>query len=198
MTHHKTVDHQFPGELPLERRYMDKELRSSFDGENIAMGDTVPSIHRGLMNEPEHRDITLNAFFNSVGAGVLRCGNTLYVTEDYAGVTKNYSNDEAASAVQDALTAYATSHGMPAPVRKQQPELQNIACNMAKTRTLDAAALQGVSGVSGVTAWFTANLKAIPSGPAAAVSRPLPSGYSLGTCFDSNARGYWIVMVTYE
>lgn len=198
MTQHQTVSHQFASEPPLERRFMDKELRSSFDGENIAMGDTVASVHRGLMNEPEHRDITLSPLFNSVGAGVLRCGSTLYVTEDYAGVSQNFSNDEAASAVQDALAAYATNHGIPTPVRKAQPELQQLACKMAQTHALDGATLAGLTGVRGVTAWFTANLKVLPTGPTEAVSQPLPSGYSLGTCFDSNAKGYWVVMITYE
>jgi uncharacterized protein YkwD len=198
MTQHQTISHQLEGEPPLEHRYMNMELRSNFDGENIGMGDSVSSIHRGLMNEAEHRDITLSPLFNSAGVGVLRCGNRLFVTEDYAGLSQNYSNDEAENAVQDAIATFSTNHGIPAPVRKPQPELQKVACNMAKTRSVDAATLQGLTGVRGVVAWFTADLKVLPTGPAEAVSQPLRSGYSLGTCFDNNARGYWVVMVTYQ
>ena len=83
------------------------------------MGTDVPSTHRRLMDDPAHRDIILNPTFNAVGVGVLNNGGSLYVTEDFAQLQqRNYSNDDAANAVQEAITIYATCHGIPTPVRK--------------------------------------------------------------------------------
>jgi hypothetical protein len=197
MTQHQLVLHQVGDEAPQARRYTDIGLRTSFEGENIAMGDSVSSIHRKLMDHPEHREITLDVDFNSIGVGVLHCGSALYVTEDFAGVQQNYSNDDAASAVEEALATEAKQHGLPTPSRKPEPHLEQVACDMAKTRSLDAQVLQSLPGVRNAVAWFTTIPKDLPTGPREAVSNPLPSGYSLGICFDAKARGYWVVMVSY-
>jgi uncharacterized protein YkwD len=196
MAQHRTISHQVPGEPPLGSRYTEMDLRSSFNGQNIALGDSVPSAHRRLMNDPEHRDIILNPNFNSVGTAVLISGGALYVTEDFAQVQQNYTNDEAARAVQDAIATYALSRGLPAPVPKPQPQLQDLARNLAQTHALDAQAIQGLPGVRNVVAWATTDLKQLPSNVTAAISRPM-SGYSVGVCFAPDARIYWIVMVTY-
>ena len=148
------------------------------------------------MDDPQHHDNIVNPNFNSVGVGVLRWGDSLYVTEDFAQVQQNYSNDEAARAVRDAIAAYAASHGLPTPLPKPQPQLQQAACNVAQTHSLDAPAIQALPGVRSVVAWATTNLKDLPSDATSAISQPV-SGYSLGVCFAPSANVYWVVMVTY-
>jgi uncharacterized protein YkwD len=198
---HQTLSHQFAGEPALPQRYADAALRFDVAGENTAMAGTVSSVHRVLMNSPEHRDAILNPDFNSVGIGVLRSGDSLYVTEDFAQVQKNYSNDEAAGVVQHALASYAAKHGVPAPARRPQPQLEQIACHMAQNDALNTAAARGLPGASNVVAWSTANVEKLPSAATNAVLRPLPSGYSLGACFAPSASHpggvYWVVMVVY-
>jgi len=81
-------------------------------------------------------------------------------------------------------------------LRKPQPQLQSLACNLAQTHALDAQALRGISGVHNIVAWATANLKELPANATAAVSQPLPAGYSLAACLAPGGI-YWIVMVTY-
>src|SRR5271165_3873527 len=201
MAQHQTTSHQLPGEPPLGGRYAALTLQSIFDGETLVISDSVPSAHRRLMDDPDHRSIILNPNFNSAGVGVVRSADLLYVTEDFAQVQQNYSNDEAAGAVADALATYATSHGLPAALRKPQPQLQSLACNLAQTHALDAPALQGIPGVRNIVAWATANLKELPNNAIAVVSQPLPAGYSLAACLAPGAASsigfYWIVMVTY-
>jgi len=197
MSRIQTVSHQVAGELPLDQRFAEKNIRSSFAGENLAMGADAASLHQRLMGEAEHRAITLHTKFNSIGVGVVRCGDSIYVTEDYAQLEQNYSNDQAANVVQDALSTYATNHGLNSPVRKQQVQLQQFACDMARTHKLDVASLQSLPGVQNLTAWFTANLNDLPSGPTEALTQTHPLEYSLGSCFDTHANGYWVVMVTY-
>ncbi len=196
MAQHHTFSHQVSGEPPLGTRYSECNLRTSINGETIAMGADVPSTHRRLMDDPAHRDIILNPNFNAVGVGVLSVGGSLYVTEDFAQLQQNYSNDDAANAVQEAISTYATGHGIPAPVRKPQPELQQIACNLAQTHALDSQALQALPGFRDAVAWATTNPSELQSNATSALSHPL-SGYSLGVCFAPSQRVYWIVMVTY-
>jgi hypothetical protein len=81
-------------------------------------------------------------------------------------------------------------------IRKPQPELQQIACNLAQTHALDSQALQALPGFRNAVAWATTNPSELQSNATAALSHPL-SGYSLGVCFAPSARVYWIVMVTY-
>jgi len=197
MAQHQTLSHQLPGEIPLEERYAALSLQSIFNGETLVTSDSVSSANHRLMNDPGHSAIILNPSFNSVGVGVLRCGGSLYVTEDFAQLQQNYSNDEAASAVADALATYATSHSLPAPLRRPQAQLQSLVCNLAQTHTLDAPALKGIPGVGNVVAWATANLKELPNNATTVVSQPLPAGYSLAACLAPGGI-YWIVMITYD
>jgi hypothetical protein len=81
-------------------------------------------------------------------------------------------------------------------LRKPQLQLQSLACNLAQTHALDAPALQGIPGVRDIVAWASTNLKELPANATAAVSQPLPPGYSLATC-PAPGGIYWIVMVTY-
>jgi len=154
-----------------------------------------------LMNDPEHSAIILNPNFNSVGVGIVCSADQLYVTEDFAQVRQNYSNDEAANAVADAVAAYASSHGFPEPLRKPQPQLQPLACNLSQTHVLDSQAVQALPGFAGAVAWATTSPRELPSNAKAALSQPLPSGYSLAACLAPGAGAstgmYWILMITY-
>jgi uncharacterized protein YkwD len=81
---HKTVSHQFEGEPPLDVRLANENLPSDQLGENTAVDRDLPSAHKGLINDPDHRDNILNPNYNAVGVAVIRRGGQLYVTEDFA------------------------------------------------------------------------------------------------------------------
>lgn len=81
---HKTLSHQFDGEPPLDDRFSEANLPSDEEGENTALDKNVPSAHKGLMNEPEHRDNILDPKYNVVGVGVIRSDGHVYVTENFA------------------------------------------------------------------------------------------------------------------
>jgi uncharacterized protein YkwD len=81
---HKTVSHQFEGEPPLDVRLANENLPSDQLGENTAVDRDLPSAHKGLMDDPDHRDNILNPNYDAVGVAVIRRGGQLYVTEDFA------------------------------------------------------------------------------------------------------------------
>src|ERR1035441_8698219 len=104
--------------------------------ENIALNEDVRSAHEALMGSPAHRASILNSNYNVVGIAVLRSGNHVYVTEDFAHRLTAYSEPEADAVLPRAVENYATTHGMPAPKRKPQSQLRHMACNMALNDSL--------------------------------------------------------------
>jgi hypothetical protein len=112
-----------------------------------------------------------------------------------------YSEPETEAVLQDAIDKAAKSQGLSAPLRKPQPQLRQMACNMALNDALDNLGSAKLPGVSEVLVWTAGDPAKIPEGVETRLSRRLPSGYSLGACFApsvSHPGGvYWVIMVTY-
>ncbi len=185
----------------MDLRFADEHLRSDQQAENIALNEDVPSAHEALMGSPPHRANILHSGYNVVGIAVLRSGDQVYVTEDFAHRLTVYSEPEADAALQRAVENYATTHGMPAPQRKPQSQLRHMACNMALNDSLQSRKVADSLGAQGVAAWTTFVPGNLPSSVKELLSRPMSSGYSLGACFApsmSHPGGvYWVVMVVY-
>jgi uncharacterized protein YkwD len=81
---HKTASHQFEGEAPPDVRLANQNLSADQLGENTAVGPDLLSAHKGLMNDPDHRDVVLNPNYNSIGVCVVKSGGQVFVTEDFA------------------------------------------------------------------------------------------------------------------
>jgi Cysteine-rich secretory protein family len=201
MAKHKALSHQFDGEPTLEVRFADENLRSDRQAENIDLSANVPLAHQAFMRLPGHRANILNTDYNVVGVAVLRSGDQVYVTEDFAHRVTAYSGLEADAVLQRAIERYATSHGMSAPVRKAQSQLRHLACEMALNDSLQSPKVANLPGVQEVAAWTTFVPGKLPSSAKELLSHPLSSGYSLGACFAPSVSQpggtYWVVMVVY-
>jgi len=201
MARNDSVVHQLPDEEPLMLRVSEENVRCDRDAENIAMGGNVAETHSLVMNSPPHRANVLNPQFNSVGIGIVQDGELTYVTEDFAHALPNYSEMEADAAAQETITEYVRSQRFPAPVRKPRPELEKVACNMARDDKLDGTKAQNVAGARSAVAWTSNNLAQLPSRLKKVLAEPLPAGYALGVCFAPSATYpsgvYWLVMVFY-
>jgi len=193
--------HQLPGEDQLILRLAAENIRSDHDGENIALNGDVASAHVALMNSPLHRANILNPQFNAVGIGVLRTGDLIYVTEDFAHVLPDYSDFEADAAAEQGINDYVRSLHLPVPSRKPRTQLTHMACDMAQEDKIDAAKGRAIPGVTSAVAWTATELGKLPPGLQKILSQPLTSGYSLGVCFapsTSHPGGlYWLLFVTY-
>lgn len=201
MAQHSVLSHDFAGEPPLQIRIANENLYADRVSENIAYNNrTIEVAHDGLMHSPPHRQAILNPDFDAVGVGVLRVGDEIYVTEDFAHKLPEYSEPQAEAVVESAITRYMKSHGPLAPVRRTQLLLRKTACDMARNDRLDSDDALKLPGVHGVLAWTAADPAKLPKGIVQVVA-PGVSGYSLGACFApsvSHPGGvYWIVMVTY-
>jgi len=201
MVKHDTPSHQLGEEPPLQVRVADEGLRSDRQAENVGLEMDVPGAHAMLMNSPPHRANILSPVYNAVGIGVILNGDKLYVTEDFAHRLPDYSDADADAALQRAITDYASAHRFPAPVRKTQPALHEMACHMAVIDALDTRTPRSIPGVHRVMAWTATEVELLPEGVTTMLGQPMPNGYSMDVCFATSATHpggmYWIVMVTY-
>jgi Cysteine-rich secretory protein family len=201
MVKHDKPSHQLGEEPPLQVRVANEGLRSDRQAENVGLEMDVAGAHAMLMSSPAHRANILSRDYNAVGVGVILIGDKLYVTEDFAHRLPDYSDAEADAALQKAIADYASAHRSPAPVRKAQPDLREMACHMAVIDALDTRTPRSIPGVHRVMAWTATELEQLPEGVRTMLGQPLLNGYSLGVCFATSATHpggmYWIAMVTY-
>lgn len=196
-----SLAHQLLGEDPLVMRLSAEGVRCDHDGENIALNGDVASAHVLLMDSPGHRANILAAHFNSVGIGVVRTGDLVYVTEDFAHVMPSLSDFEADAAAQQAITDHARALGLPIPVRKVRTQLTRMACDMARQDKIDSSAVRDIPGVTAAVAWTATDLHKLPPGLQKILGQPVTNGYSLGVCFATSASQqggvYWLLFITY-
>jgi uncharacterized protein YkwD len=200
MAENKSLSHQVEGEATLPLRFADEDLHSDQQAENVSLSSNVTSAHKWFMLSPAHRANIMNSAYNVVGVAVLRSGDHVYVTEDFAHRLAAYSEPEADAALQRAVENYATAHGMRAPVRKPKPGLRHVACEMALNDSLQEQNAAELPGVETSAAWTTAVPGELPSSAKQLLSHPM-SGYALGACFAPSVSQpggiYWVVMVVY-
>jgi len=53
-------------------------------GENVGMGPSLSAIHSAFMNSPSHRANILSPYYDHIGTGVAKRGNTYYVVHEFA------------------------------------------------------------------------------------------------------------------
>jgi uncharacterized protein YkwD len=201
MAQRDELSHQFPGEPPLILRLSAEGTRTDHDAENIALNGDVESAHVALMQSPLHRANILNPAFNVAGVAVIRNGELLYVTQDFAHVLPDFSDFEADAAVQQAISDFARARGLPVPKRIPRTQLVPLACAMAKADQIDAKPARSIPGSTSAVAWTATDLRQLPSGLKAILSQPLTGPYSMGVCFATSTSYpggvYWLLFVTY-
>jgi hypothetical protein len=201
MAERAELSHQLPGEPPLQDRIAAENLAADRAGENVGLDQNAVSAHEGLMNSPPHRRDILDPEYNAVGIAVVRRGKDIYVTEDFARRLPQLSEPQAEAAAQQAIEQYVRLRRFPAPVRRPQPQLQRIACDMARKDAVSGKAAARFPGVRTVFAWSAGDPVVLPRAMDPILSSGLPGGYSLAACFApsvSHPGGfYWLVMVSY-
>lgn len=76
--------HQDPDGRDAADRVRAARIRYGLVGENIALAPTLPMVHEGLMNSPDHRANILDARYKRLGIGIVLGGsNGLMVTQNF-------------------------------------------------------------------------------------------------------------------
>jgi uncharacterized protein YkwD len=201
MVRNHSLDHQFGTEPALVARLGNENLPSDEQAENISAAPSVTDNHEGMMHSQFHTANILNPDYNVVGVGAVQCGGAVWLTQDFAHRLPEYSPSQADDVLQKAIDQYAKVHDLPAPTRKPQAQLQNMACDMAKKGVVNREAPAQLPGVNGVVVWRSGNPAVLPPQAEAQLAKLTQAGYSLGACLAPSVghvgEVYWIVLVTY-
>lgn len=194
------LSHQFPGEPDVRHRVTDTGLRFDYSGENVAYDVDAASAHRSLMNSPPHRANILRPQFTAIGVGVIRSGNEIYVTEDFAHRLQELSPEQAEAAIVKSFAALRTSNGVPPLPLRHQDGLRELACDMASNDRLETDIARDIPNVRAVVVWTATEPQKLPDN-LQKLRDTKASGWSLGSCFASSKRYpnpvWWNVAVTY-
>jgi hypothetical protein len=200
MVVHNALSHQFPEETDVRHRVISSGIRFDMSGENVAYDRDARSAHRSLMNSPPHRANILHPEFTAIGVGVIRAGDSIFVTQDFARRLQELTPSQAESAVSQSFAQLRRSSGGSPLKLVSQPSLREIACSMAHQDRLETDLARDIANVSSVLVWNATDPKKLPP-DMQKLKTTKASGWSVGACFASSQRYqnpvWWMVAVTY-
>ena len=125
----KNLTHQVKGEPVFTERLAEQGARFNAAAENVGYGDDADILHQGWMNSPPHRANLLNAAYTDMGIGIVRVGDRLWATEDFATALPRLSSEEFEKLVEQQVLARRRAQGLAPLKASSSPELRRLACS---------------------------------------------------------------------
>jgi uncharacterized protein YkwD len=196
MAAQQQLSHQFPGEASLIQRLAgDCALHLDQAGENVSVAGNVEQAHQSLMHSPPHRENLLNPGYNVAGFGVVRVGNSIYVTQDFAHSLPAYSPRQAGGLVSGSIARLRRQNNLPQLQWMDSDAAESAACSMARADSLKTVASRG----SYVLRYTTSQPETLPDAAAKVIEDRAVRAFSVGTCYartSSYPNGvYWVTLV---
>jgi cysteine-rich secretory family protein len=200
MVRQQTLSHQFADEPDVQHRVISSGIRFEISGENVAYDRDADSAENSLMHSPPHRANILRPEFNTIGIGVIRVGESIYVTQDFAQRLQEFTPDQAENAVSRSFEQLRQKAGAPLLPLVKQPTLRRLACDMARNDRLETDLARDIANVRSVMVWTASDPRNLPA-DVLKLKKTNASGWSVGACFASSQRYqnpvWWMVAVTY-
>ena len=194
MAKQRQLSHQFSGEPSLPQRLSaDSDLHMDRSGENVAYASNAEQAQDGLMHSPPHRENLLNPGYNAAGFGVVRSGNILYVTQDFAHQLPVFSPETAEELVTRKLNQARTNAGLP-PLQRMQGSIQAGSCPAPRASLLKTS----VRTARYILRYTSMEPGTLPAGTEKATADRSLQAFSVGACYARNATypngAYWVVV----
>lgn len=200
MMSRSTLSHHLSGEEDVRHRVISSGIRFDMSGENVAYDRDASSAHNSLMHSPPHKANILRPEFTTIGVGVVRKGDSIWVTQDFARRLQEFSPTQAENAVTRSFEALRRSSGTPPLKLVSQPSLRELACSMAREDRLETDLARDIANVRSVLVWTATDPQKLP-GDMQKLRTTKASGWSVGACFAASRRYqnpvWWMVAVTY-
>jgi len=198
MAGQQQLSHQFAGEPSLnDRLAINTNLHLDRAGENVAYAATVERVQAVLMASPPHRENLMNPGYNVVGIGVMRAGDTLYVTQDFGHGSTPYSAQTSADIVAAHLNQLRGENGLSALQRLEATTAQSAACAMAENESFGGPAPRA----SYVIRYTTMQPETLPNSASRVLSDREVRAYSIGSCYARTRTYpngvYWMLLLFY-
>ncbi len=197
MAEKQALSHQFSGEPALRERMGATELRFDATAENVADATSADEIHQALMNSPPHRQNLLNPKYNSLGIGVAKNGDQLYVVQDFAHAIPTRTAEDVESEIISDFNRLRVSHGLPQVTATRSAELRKLACE-GKQRQIHARDVLSISpGASRAMAFTLTDPSKLPESVLQA-SREPAGRLNIGACFapssSTSYAAFWVLV----
>lgn len=202
MAKHKELTHQLAGEPAFTERLLDRGAKFSSAAENVGFGDDAESLQSGWMHSPPHRANLLSPAYTEMGVGIVRAGDRLWATADFATTLQNYSSDDFERAVEQQITSRRSTRRLVPLKATSSPQLRRIACSGdGSSRPAFGALTQHYSQAQAFN--FTAPRPSELPGDLVKGVLDLPNGnYLIGACAaqpDKNGLAtYRVLVVLYQ
>jgi len=193
MAQHKDLSHQVQGEPVFTERLAERGARFSAAAENVGYGDEAEDLQSGWMHSPPHRANLLNPAYTEMGVGIVRSGDRLWATEDFATALQG-SSDEFEQALVREISTRRTARKL-APLKATvSPALRQAACSGETSPKAAYAALPNRNMHAYAFNFTTPKADELPQVLVNRVLELPGGGYSLGACFSPGSGG----MATYR
>ena len=201
MVQAKQLSHQVGDEPKLSQRLAATGLHFNNDAENVAYDQNVEGAHIGLMHSPGHRENILSPKYNVVGVGVVRSGDMIWVTQDFANRLQEYSADAAENRIIAAWRQERRQANNRSTAAASVPQLRQMACAMGKRGQLDTRSPLKLPDVHSAVAYTESDPDILPSSAVKKAHDPFVRRIGVGACFAHGpkypAGVWWVIMVFY-
>jgi uncharacterized protein YkwD len=202
MANHKELGHQLKGEPPFTQRLSERGAKFSGAAENVGYAESAEELQSGWMHSPGHRANLLNRVYNEMGVGIVRAGNRLWATTDFATGLQNLSSDDFEQAIEQQITSRRSSHRLGALKATHSSQLRRVACSGDSSASAAFAALPHRDTQASAFNFTTPTPNDLPANLVNKVLE-LPSGnYSIGACAtkadDDGMSTYRVVVILYR
>jgi uncharacterized protein YkwD len=152
------------------------------------------------MGSPLHLSNMLNGAFDSVGIGLVENGGVIYVVEDFAHRVPDLNDDDAAQRVAERFSKFRQTAGAAKHVGDER--LQQMACSMARSETLDGKTPLALPGARFAASYATTDPDQLPSNVAGLSALNGIGHFSVGACYARTPKYptglYWVTIVLFE
>ena len=158
------LSHQFSGEPTLVQRLAaSSSLQLEQAAENVALDYSAQGGHEHLMLSPPHRANLLNPAYNTVGLGVVRSGDRLYIVQDFARALPAYSADEVKDRIAAAVSQARRQASRNVLFRHDLQNADDAACSMAHADKLGTLPVRQLAQRFTVLTYTTLHPETLPA-----------------------------------
>ena len=202
MANHKELTHQLKGEPPFTQRLSERGAKFSGAAENVGYADSAEELQGGWMHSPGHRANLLNPVYTEMGVGIVRAGNRLWATVDFATSLQDLSSEDFERAIDQQIASRRSNRRMAALKATHSSQLRHVACSGDSSASAAFVALPHPGAQASAFNFTTPNATDIPSNLMKKLLE-LPTGnYSLGACAtkagNDGMSTYRVVVVLYR
>ena len=201
MAQHKELSHQVKGEPVFTERLSERGARFNAAAENVGFAEDAESLHSGWMHSPPHRANLLNPAYTEMGVGIVRVGDRLWATEDFATSLQGLSSEDFERAIEQQIASRRESHRLSTLNVTHSLELRRLACS--GNSSAGAALATGRRNVQAYAFNFTApRPNQLPTDLVKKVLEMPAGSYSIGACTSKPSNNglstYRVVMVLFR